>query len=577
MTAQSIGIFTIEFPDPYTLSYYNDKFTTLGSNISFHYPITNNIQTLSSKGVSSGGDPYGLLYVPDLQSDECKTAEQSLVPKNATRLKNLPQATDYSLVAFAPWFRPDCMIQYFEAARTAPVKAFLVYQPNQGNAMPPLMNDASWGLNDGGSWKSQNHFPVYALASISGSIVMDQLSKYSGNLTDVPHGHDLASIFSPTDYVRLWATINTDSGSQLPSLWVFLVIVLGLLVAIIFTTSCFMHLIQRRRRNDLRQRVINGEVDLEAVGVKRLTVPRQYLEKLPTYTYTDGLRNEESEKALSRQPSPTHNLPSPAIDAETGVKSLPLPRRTSAPDVPTLRDGALPTLSQPTCPICLDDFETNETQVRELPCRHIFHPDCVDTFLLSNSSLCPMCKTSVLPSGYCPAKITNVMVRRERMIRRMRARSAADAQSSTAQGSAQPTRTHPSWRGVGSLGSRIGGAVVGRRVFSAPARAQPRPPDIEMAGAVSPPPPATDARPIPTSPGTDTSEVIESSSGSERPNAREGYSQPPSTPRQNRREWARQRALALLGHQYPPAGNEDDESEGPRWRRGLRKVFPGFR
>ncbi|KAF2470953.1 uncharacterized protein BDR25DRAFT_28479 [Lindgomyces ingoldianus] len=573
MTAQSVGIFTIEFPDPYTLSYYNDKFVTLGTNISFQYPITSNIQTLSSKAVQSGNDPYGILYLPDLQSDGCKQSEENLVPKNATRLRNLPQGTDYSLVALAPWFAPNCVLEYFEAARAAPVKAFLVYQLDQGNAMPPLMNDPSWGLDDGGRWKSANHFPVYALSSISGSIVMDQLSKYSGNLTDAPHGHDLASLFRPTDYVRLWATINTNSGNQLPSLWVFLVIVLGLLIAIIVTTSCFMHLIQRRRRNDLRHRVISGEVDLEALGVKRLTVPRQYLEKLPLYAYTAGPRDADLEKQLPQQPAPTHNLPSPTIEAETGVKSLPVIRPSSAPNASTLQVGALPAFSQPTCPICLDDFEPNESQVRELPCRHIFHPDCVDTFLLSNSSLCPMCKKSVLPSGYCPAKITNVMVRRERMIRRMRARSSANRDSNTAQGPVASLAANPSWRGVGSLGSRIGGAVMGRRVFSAPVRTQPRPPDIEMAGAGPP----SISNNSPPNHGPEILPVARPSPGISQGGTTEECSQQPTTPRQNRREWARQRALTLLGHQSVPPEVEEEENGAPRWRRGLRRVFPGFR
>jgi hypothetical protein len=132
------------------------------------------------------------------------------VPANATRQRNLPEETEYALIAFAPWFSVDCTLEYFEAARKEPaVKAFLVFQPGTNNDMPPIMNDPSWGLGDGGSWKSANNFPTYALASITGSIIVDQLSKYSGNITDAPNGHELASIYSPTDYIRLWSTVNT--------------------------------------------------------------------------------------------------------------------------------------------------------------------------------------------------------------------------------------------------------------------------------------------------------------------------------------------------------------------------------
>jgi hypothetical protein len=231
IAAASISIFTIAFPDPYSISYENNKFDTLPvcssprsfhnspakfafdrlqSNISFQYPITSNIQTLSTKNVEKGSDPYGILFVPDLRSDLCKKNEGQHVPANATRQSNLPGETEYALIAFAPWFSVDCTLEYFEAARKEPaVKAFLVYQPGTNNDMPPIMNDPSWGLGDGGSWKSANNFPTYALASITGSIIVDQLSKYSGNITDAPNGHELASIYNPTDYVRLWSTVNT--------------------------------------------------------------------------------------------------------------------------------------------------------------------------------------------------------------------------------------------------------------------------------------------------------------------------------------------------------------------------------
>lgn len=329
-----------------------------------------------------------------------------------------------------------------------------------------------------------------------------------------------------------------------------------------------MHMMQRRRRNSLRRRIINGEVDLEAIGVKRLTVPRHYLEKLPLYTYSGP--SEDVEKT-PKHPAQAYNIPSPTIHAETGMKTAPLSRRPSAPSATSSANTSIPSaFSQPTCPICLDDFEPNETQVRELPCRHIFHPDCIDTFLLSNSSLCPMCKKSVLPAGYCPDKITNIMVRRERMIRRMRARSHAGSSVTRPAPPTPPTQTSlppgpPN--AVGSLRSRVGGAFTGRRIFSAPERTQHRPQDIEMAGAaagqtnVPPTVPAAQVPPPPTS------------------QAQAGPRECPNAPTQNRREWARQRALALLGNRHAPVEEEEEEEEGTasRWRRGLRKVFPGFR
>jgi hypothetical protein len=557
--AQQIGIFTIDFPDPRTIGYPNTKANTLNDSVSFRYRINSNIQTLSTKGADSGANIHGLLYVPDLHTDGCKSEEAKYVPANATRLANLPASENYDLIAVAPWYSAQCMVEYFTAARRNPTTAILVYQLGHDNANPPVLRDASWDLQDGGSWQLANTFPTYALSSTTGGVIMEQMGLYSGNLSSVPNGSELAKVFDDTDYVRLQANVSTNYGAQLPSLWVFLVIVLAILIVAVGITSLAMHLIQRRRRSDLRRRVLEGQVDLEALGVKRLHVSQEVLDKLPTYTYGAGAIGDP-EKSTPQLPAHVQGLAPSSTDLETGAKLPALARRSSAPTAPS---GAFSSSSQPTCPICLDDFEVNETRVRELPCRHIFHPDCVDTFLLNNSSLCPMCKQTVLPVGECPVTITNLMVRRERHINRMQARGAQTGAAQHSVAVAPPTFRSPVSRAFGSLGSRIGGTIAGRRVFSAPERTRMGPPDIEMAAT-------TDAAQL-----TDPTAVSHQPESVPPPPALPS-SDPDCTPSRNRREWARQRALALLGNRHAPTVVED-ESTGPRWRRTLDKVFPGFR
>jgi len=46
-----------------------------------------------------------------------------------------------------------------------------------------------------------------------------------------------------------------------------------------------------------------------------------------------------------------------------------------------------------TCHICLDEF-TQEIKVRQLKCNHIFHIDCIDTWLLKENYKCPVCRSS---------------------------------------------------------------------------------------------------------------------------------------------------------------------------------------
>ncbi|KAK7311849.1 hypothetical protein RJT34_10258 [Clitoria ternatea] len=45
------------------------------------------------------------------------------------------------------------------------------------------------------------------------------------------------------------------------------------------------------------------------------------------------------------------------------------------------------------CCICLSNYENND-ELRELPCAHFFHKDCVDKWLKINA-LCPLCKSEV--------------------------------------------------------------------------------------------------------------------------------------------------------------------------------------
>ena len=46
------------------------------------------------------------------------------------------------------------------------------------------------------------------------------------------------------------------------------------------------------------------------------------------------------------------------------------------------------------CVICYENFE-DEEEVKSLPCIHLFHSDCIYTWLKDTPS-CPICKTSVV-------------------------------------------------------------------------------------------------------------------------------------------------------------------------------------
>ncbi|KAK7751161.1 hypothetical protein SLS62_006845 [Diatrype stigma] len=331
-----------------------------------------------------------------MSCDPCPEAN-TYIPQNVTRRANLPM-TNYNLVALAPWINTECTKSFFASVKKDSLRALLVYQPDGDTSQPPDAKDAVWDFEDGSDWRTSNHFPVYAISSAAGDRMMRQLSLYSGDLSQVPFGSNITSTFhpDPADYVRVWTELIISNNSATLAVWLFVIIIVGVLVTVIGGTSLLMHCVQRQRRESLRRRVESGEVNLETLGIKRLKVPLDHVQTFPLFTY-----NYEPPVPLS----PT-TRPSSVAQSHKNVEAE-AEKSEHATDY------------QPDCQICLEEFQSKQTVIRELPCGHIFHPDCIDSFLSDVSSLCPVCKVSMLPRGYCP-KITNGMVRREIATRRLR-------------------------------------------------------------------------------------------------------------------------------------------------------------
>ena len=51
-----------------------------------------------------------------------------------------------------------------------------------------------------------------------------------------------------------------------------------------------------------------------------------------------------------------------------------------------------------TCAVCLEDFRVND-KLRVLPCDHVYHSKCIDTWLVKTNSVCPQCRKRVFPSN----------------------------------------------------------------------------------------------------------------------------------------------------------------------------------
>ncbi|CCX05979.1 Similar to Uncharacterized RING finger membrane protein C15C4.06c; acc. no. Q1MTR5 [Pyronema omphalodes CBS 100304] len=360
MSAETLRASILIFPNPPTSPRFSEAATSNNTfGLSLSRPF---ITTLFTAGHNSGDSIAGVLHFPDLPSTStCRNI--STLPSTSLHddlpKSNFTSVALFPVIGFAPW-TPRCNKEWLDAARDdrSVLDGFVFYSTNHTSTIPrhdhPYWNGIKF--RDYG-------FPIYGMRGREGQLLMNKYTEFAEQQSILP------DINNATGRARVFLEFDTGRGARLPGLWLFLLIVLGVLVAAIVAISCSMHLLQWRRRRSLRNRVARGEVDLEQLGIKRLLVPRKILDKLPLKPYQTG-----------------------------------------------------GTIEQPACSICLEDFVPTTTTVRVLPCNHQYHPACIDGFLEQQSSLCPLCKASVLPKGYVPPHLTNATVRREREVRRQRRR-----------------------------------------------------------------------------------------------------------------------------------------------------------
>ncbi|KZV78506.1 hypothetical protein EXIGLDRAFT_690018 [Exidia glandulosa HHB12029] len=125
--------------------------------------------------------------------------------------------------------------------------------------------------------------------------------------------------------------------------------------------------------------------------------------------------DDESERRASqpRAPSPVDDAPTPTPTTEQqetrpssmddappqaleGTPAAAAAGVTAETQGASGSNGPIPAwfASQTQCAICLGDFERGD-RVRILPCRHVFHLEEVDEWLITRKKMCPVCKADV--------------------------------------------------------------------------------------------------------------------------------------------------------------------------------------
>ncbi|XP_057444534.1 E3 ubiquitin-protein ligase RING1 isoform X2 [Lotus japonicus] len=75
-----------------------------------------------------------------------------------------------------------------------------------------------------------------------------------------------------------------------------------------------------------------------------------------------------------------------------GPAPVPVPERVIEA-VPRVRIESGHLKENPHCPVCQEDFEVGG-EARELPCKHVYHSDCIVPWLRLNNS-CPVCRNEI--------------------------------------------------------------------------------------------------------------------------------------------------------------------------------------
>jgi hypothetical protein len=131
-------------------------------------------------------------------------------------------------------------------------------------------------------------------------------------------------------------------------------------------------------------------------------VPADVIERLPVRIFLNLQPGSLKEDVLKTgQASSTgHRFPS-ELHHESGLTGVEVERmaqpntsaaQSSAPDATS---GSEVADSDTTCIVCFLDYEDRDV-LRQLPCRHDFHKDCIDSWLKHHRT-CPICRKELVP------------------------------------------------------------------------------------------------------------------------------------------------------------------------------------
>lgn len=362
-----------------TLVVKNNKnvVSNLPKNVSFYFHSDNTVllneyyKSLSKlknnfRGIIYKTTPYG----------SCNDTESLQVDtKESVWFRDVSNMGSSGLIAFAPF--DYCAPMHVLQAVQDRAKAILFY--NASTASNSLTNFDHF--EDAVDMITFETLPM-ALISYENGIAFEKiLNEYSASsLNSVQDGGALVEYFGNIDATaRLGVIISKEP--KLLGLYIFIGVLLGLIGVIgLFICLHFsgamngFYRLLNRHGIPVQERIVN-------IGPNKTEnrVTKEMLDTLPVRMFS----------------GPHVANPNDELVYEKDWKLDKSESFDGQGNVVTTAERGSKYFDQRECTICLCEYSEESPLYRELPCHHIFHPACIDPYLLKNSDLCPLCKQSV--------------------------------------------------------------------------------------------------------------------------------------------------------------------------------------